>query len=71
MRIWRLGGELFSDFVNGVKNWIFTHTRKYGIILVLGTKFGSRPCDRQVAAERSYIPGTFSKAASVSGFFCE
>jgi hypothetical protein len=62
---------LLSVFVNGAENWLFTHARKYGIILVLGTKFGSRPCDRSVAAERSYIPGMSSKAAKVSGFLCE
>jgi hypothetical protein len=27
-----VGGRLLSGFVNGVKNWLFTHTRKYGII---------------------------------------
>ena len=35
----------------------------------LGTKFGSMPCDRPVAAGGSYIPGASLIAASNSGFF--
>jgi hypothetical protein len=35
----------------------------------LGTKFGSMPCDRPVAAGGSYIPGASLIAASDSGFF--
>jgi hypothetical protein len=32
-------------------------------------KFGFMPCEPQVQTEGSYIPGRFSIAANVSGFF--
>jgi len=71
------GGDFFDGEIILDETFIVGHIRLHltiyivcYIIWLLGTKFGSMPCDCATAVAQSYIPGSFGKAAADSGFFC-